>query len=82
MNCRRIFCRIDMKKIVFFDADGTILDIKKGVPESAKEAVRKLVCNGNDAFLCTGRAFSFVPDEVKRMAFTGVIANCGALALL
>lgn len=67
-----------MKKIVFFDADGTILDIKKGVPESAKEAVRKLVRNGNDAFLCTGRAFSFVPDEVKQMAFTGMIANCGA----
>ena len=66
-----------MKKIVFFDADGTILDIKRGVPESAKEALRKLTCNGNDAFLCTGRAFSFVPDEVKRMAFTGMIANCG-----
>ena len=67
-----------MKKIVFFDADGTILDIKRGVPESAKKALRKLTCNGNDAFLCTGRAFSFVPDEVKRMAFTGMIANCGA----
>lgn len=67
-----------MKKIVFFDADGTILDIKKGVPDSAKEAVKKLVENGHDAFLCTGRAFSFVPDEVKRMAFTGMIANCGA----
>ena len=49
-----------MKKIVFFDADGTILDIRKGVPESAKEAVRRLVENGHDAFLCTGRAFSFV----------------------
>ena len=67
-----------MKKIVFFDADGTILDIRKGVPESAKEAVRRLVENGHDAFLCTGRAFSFVPDEVKNMAFTGMIANCGA----
>ncbi len=67
-----------MRKIVFFDADGTILDIKKGVPQSAKEAVRKLTENGHDAFLCTGRAFSFVPEEVKQMAFTGMIANCGA----
>ncbi len=67
-----------MKKIVFFDADGTILDIKRGVPESAKKAIRELTGNGHDAFLCTGRALSFVPAEVLDMAFTGIIANCGA----
>ena len=30
------------KKAVFFDADGTICDIEKGVPDSAVEAIRKL----------------------------------------
>ena len=29
------------RKAVFFDADGTICDMKKGVPASAIEAVRK-----------------------------------------
>ena len=76
-----------MKKIVFFDADGTIMDIKRGVPESAKKALRKLTCNGNDAFLCTGRAFSFVPETKqrqppqaegkKRKAGTGTEDFCG-----
>lgn len=67
-----------MKKILFFDADGTILDIKKGVPESAKIAIKKLTDNGHEAFLCTGRSYSYVPKEVLDMAFTGFIANCGA----
>ena len=35
------------KKAVFFDADGTICDIEKGVPDSAVEAIRKLRENGH-----------------------------------
>lgn len=31
------------KKAVFFDADGTICDMKKGTPDSAIEAVRALI---------------------------------------
>ena len=45
-----------MRKIVFFDADGTICDIKKGIPESAIAAVHQLTANGHLAFLCTGRS--------------------------
>ena len=44
------------KKIVFFDADGTVCDIEKGVPASAEESIRKLVENGHEAWLCTGRS--------------------------
>lgn len=44
------------KKAVFFDADGTICDIKKGVPQSAIRAVEKLIENGHEAWLCTGEA--------------------------
>ncbi len=67
-----------MRKIVFFDADQTVLDMRTGVPESTKRAIRQLVANGHEAFLCTGRAYSYVPDELRRMAFTGYIANGGA----
>lgn len=66
-----------MKKIVFFDADQTILDMRKGIPESAKTAIRQLTENGQEAFLCTGRSYSFVLDEVRAMAFTGMIAGGG-----
>ena len=44
------------RKAVFFDADGTVCDMKKGVPDSAIEAIRALVDNGHEAWLCTGRS--------------------------
>ena len=36
------------RKAVFFDADGTVCDMKKGVPDSAIEAIRALVDNGHE----------------------------------
>lgn len=66
-----------MKKILFFDADGTIIVMDKGVPWSAKNAIKALTKQGHIAFLCTGRARSFVPSELEKMAFSGIIAGCG-----
>lgn len=66
------------KKAVFFDADGTICDIKKGVPDSAIRAVEKLVANGHEAWLCTGRSRAFVPRYLEQIPFTGMISACGA----
>lgn len=41
---------------VFFDVDGTLLSHATGkVPESAREAIRKLRANGIHAIICTGR---------------------------
>ena len=67
-----------MKKVVFFDADGTICDIEKGVPESAKRALEKLIANGHEAWLCTGRSRAFVPWYLEELPFTGMISACGA----
>ena len=58
------------KKAVFFDADGTICDIEKGVPDSAVESIKKLVANGHQAWLCTGRSRAFVPWYLEQ------ISNC------
>lgn len=66
------------KKCVFFDADGTILDIEKGVPADVKSAIRKLIQNGHQAFLCTGRSRAYIPKEVEELGFTGMITNLGA----
>ena len=65
------------KKAVFFDADGTICDIEKGTPQSAEDAIRKLVENGHEAWLCTGRSRAFVPDYLERIPFTGMVTACG-----
>ena len=66
------------KKAVFFDADGTICDIEKGTPASAVEAITKLVKNGHQAWLCTGRSRAFVPDYLEQIPFTGMISACGS----
>ena len=52
--------------------------MRRGIPESARRAVRELAEGGHEAFLCTGRGYSFVSDEVRQMGFTGMIANGGA----
>lgn len=66
------------KKAVFFDADGTICDIKKGVPKSTVEALSALAANGHGAWLCTGRSRAFVPGYLEQIPFTGMISACGA----
>ena len=45
-----------MKKIVFFDIDGTLLDHDKNLPPSTKEAIRLLKENGVFVAIATGRA--------------------------
>ena len=66
------------KKAVFFDADGTICDMEKGVPDSAVESIKKLVANGHQAWLCTGRSRAVVSWYLEQIPFTGIISACGA----
>ena len=66
------------RKAVFFDADGTLCDMQKGVPESTKEALKKLRENGHEAWLCTGRSRAFVSWYLEELPFTGMVSACGA----
>lgn len=66
-----------MGKCIFFDGDGTILDIKKGIPQDVKDSVAALKRNGHRVFLCTGRSRAFVPQEAERLDFDGIISNMG-----
>jgi Cof subfamily protein (haloacid dehalogenase superfamily) len=45
-----------MKKIVFFDIDGTLLDHDKKLPDATKEAIKTLQDNGIYVAIATGRA--------------------------
>lgn len=65
-------------KAVFFDIDGTIWDQNLLIPESTKEAIRKLRENGHLAFICSGRTRSFIQSpRLLELGFDGIIAGCG-----
>lgn len=54
-----------MKKIVFFDIDGTLLDDEKQLPDSALEALEKLKKTGVYIAFATGRA-PFMVEQLCR----------------
>lgn len=65
-------------RAVFFDADGTICDIEKGIPDSTLQAIQALRRKGHRAFLCTGRSRAFVTEDLEQAGFEGIVAACGA----
>ena len=66
------------RKAVFFDADGTLCDMEKGVPPEHKGGIEEIKRNGHDAWLCTGRSRAFVSWYLEELPFTGMISACGA----
>ncbi len=64
-------------KAVFIDVDGTLVDDRGLVPDSARRAVRQARANGHRVFLCTGRSTSQLWPELLDIGFDGVIAAAG-----
>ena len=66
-------------KAVFFDVDGTLLSIESNqVPDSAKEAVKKLRQNGILAVVATARHMTDLEKmPVQDMDFDGYIVVNG-----
>lgn len=65
-----------MKKIVFFDIDGTLIDdATQTLPESALEAVAALRRQGHLAILNTGRPYSHIDPRVLQGTWDGCV--CG-----
>lgn len=74
----------DYKGIVFFDADGTLVDERKGIFEptaATKAAISKLKQNGYAVSLATGRAKCYIPklgiDFDCYVTSNGAVAECG-----
>ncbi len=65
------------RKAVFFDGDGTVTDLIKGIPVSAAEAIRACKENGHLMFLCTGRSRAMVDRGLEEVGFDGMIAGAG-----
>lgn len=70
-----------MKKLFFFDIDGTLIECDKGIYEiegSTKDALDQLKHVGHDVFLATGRCKCFIVDGVMKYPFSGYVTCNGS----
>lgn len=70
-----------MKKLFFFDIDGTLIDCENGIesiPISTRNLLDRLKKQGDDVFLATGRCKCFILDGVIDYPFSGIVSCNGA----
>lgn len=70
-----------MNKLFFFDIDGTLVECNQGVysiPNSTREALKRLQQQGDKVFLATGRCKCFILDGVMDYPFDGYVTCNGA----
>ena len=70
-----------MKKLFFFDIDGTLLSTPTGlvdISDKNKEAFRELQAKGHSLFIATGRTKCFIVDPIYRFGFDGYVTCNGA----
>ena len=66
-----------MGKIIFLDVDGTLVDYKGRIPESAAAAVRLARQRGHKVYICTGRSRAEVYPEIWDIGLGGMIGGNG-----
>lgn len=74
-----------MKKAVFFDVDGTLIDAGAGMPtmsEPTKQAIRRLQAAGHYTFIASGRPYAFLDKELLEFGFDGYVLMNGAAVIL
>lgn len=74
-----------MKKAVFLDVDGTILDSMNGKSEmtpTVEKAIHKLQETGNYVFIATGRPYAFISRYLHNFGFDGFLLSNGAQVIM
>lgn len=66
-----------MKKIVFFDIDGTLLDQHLQIPNSTKKAIQALQNNGVYTAIATGRAPFMIPHLLDELNISSYVCFNG-----
>ncbi|WP_310603793.1 Cof-type HAD-IIB family hydrolase [Anaerosporobacter sp.] len=64
-------------KVIFLDIDGTLVDYETHLPESAAQAVRETVKNGNKVYLTTGRSKAEIYPYLWDIGINGMIGGNG-----
>ena len=67
-----------MGKIIFIDADGTLVDYENHLPESAVKAIRQARKNGHKVYICTGRSKAEVYPPLWEIGLDGMIGGNGS----
>lgn len=67
-----------MKKALFFDIDGTLVNFQGQMPDSARRALRQVQKNGHQIVLCSGRSVCQIYPWLLDMKFDGIIGAAGA----
>ncbi|MBG9367512.1 HAD family hydrolase [Streptococcus sp. NLN64] len=67
-----------MKKVLFLDVDGTIVDYHNRIPESAKEAIQAARAKGHLVMATTGRSRAEMQEELWEMGLDGMIGGNGS----
>lgn len=74
-----------MKKAIFFDIDGTLIDAGHGMTQMSdrvKTAIRRLQAAGHVVLLASGRPYAFLDEELKRFGFDGYVLMNGAAVMI
>lgn len=70
-----------MKKLYFFDVDGTLIEFRKGIYDIShqlRSALKTIKERGDKYFICTGRAHGTLPDAIRTMEADGYSLCAGA----
>ncbi len=75
-----------MKKIIFFDMDGTLLykaneQDEPRISDKTKEVLKKVQAQGHLIFVATGRPYAFLDKDVIDFGFDGYVLSNGAVVL-
>ena len=74
-----------MKRAIFLDIDGTILDCIRGITDitpKVKTVIRMLQKQGDYVFIATGRPYAFLSDAILDFGFDGFILANGAQVII
>ncbi|WP_310603792.1 HAD family hydrolase [Anaerosporobacter sp.] len=66
------------KRIIFFDIDGTLVNMEGKIADSTKEALLLAKANGHRLVICTGRSRFQIFDELLELGFEGIVGGAGA----
>ncbi|ABR74342.1 HAD family hydrolase [Actinobacillus succinogenes] len=67
-----------MKKIIFLDVDGTLVNYQNEVPKSAVKAIQTARQKEHKVFICTGRSRAEVSPDLWAIGLDGMIGGNGS----
>lgn len=64
--------------VIFVDVDGTLVDYEGNIPQSAKDAIRKVRALGHKVYICTGRSKAEIYQDIWDIGLDGMIGGNGS----